>query len=186
MSSVLLFLGISGGVFQKINVLGSEIVLTNPNLATHVLFWMLGYFLLRYFQYLNEIGGTGFRGRFYSAASRHIPKKAKTKAERGEGENIDVPLQDYKIIKQSFSEYVVLQDISGLVEDDDEVKRIAKEESEHITLKFHELIGVFSFALAEVVLRTPWFTEFALPPLLAVVAIIQYFVGMPSIWSVAP
>jgi len=73
-----------------------------------------------------------------------------------------------------------------LLEDDDEVKRIAKEESEHITLKLHELIGVFAFGLVEVVLRTPWFTEFALPPLLAIVAIIQYFIGVPSIWSVAP
>ena len=184
MSGVMLFLELSGGMFKKINVLGSEIILTKPELAMNVLFLALGYLLLRYFQYLNEIGGSGFRARFYSAVSRYIPRKAKKKAENVERNDVDVPLEDYKIIKQSFSEYVVLQDLSGLVEDD--VKEIATEESEEVTLKFRELVGVFVLGLIEVVIRTPWFTEFALPPLLATTAIVKYFVNTPSIWSVAP
>lgn len=57
-SIIVLFVTYSGLQFNKLNILGNEFTISNPRIINYSLWIAFAYWLMRYFQYMHELGGT--------------------------------------------------------------------------------------------------------------------------------
>ena len=66
-SLLLIFAEISGIEINKINLLGNEVSLKNPNIVYIVLWMALFYWFARYYQYFRDLKGKGFKTTFFKS-----------------------------------------------------------------------------------------------------------------------
>lgn len=72
MSVLVLFVNVTGAELSKINLLGNEVTLRNPDSLPFYLAIILGYFLIRYFQYMHDIEDKEFKTRFFRKTERNL------------------------------------------------------------------------------------------------------------------
>lgn len=65
MSSLVIFINITGAKLNAINFFGNNIKLDNPESLPIFMMVVLAYFLIRYSQYLHDVEDKGFKKRFY-------------------------------------------------------------------------------------------------------------------------
>lgn len=72
MSTLVLFINLTGGELQKISLLGNELVLKDTSALPNLLAVVMGYFLLRFAQYAHDIENKGFRDRFFKRVEYYL------------------------------------------------------------------------------------------------------------------
>lgn len=72
MSVLVLFVNVTGAKLNKVNLLGNEITLPNPDSLPLYMAIVLLYFLVRYVQYMHDIEDKQFRTRFFKRVEKNL------------------------------------------------------------------------------------------------------------------
>ena len=72
MSTLVLFVNISGADIEVINLLGNEVSIKNSDSIPKYMFLVLAYLLIRYLQYMHEVKDTGLKRIFYRRAAKYL------------------------------------------------------------------------------------------------------------------
>lgn len=177
LSGIFVFLVLSGGTVEKFNVLGSSISFDNPDVPLNIFFICMIYMLIKYFQYLSEMGGTGIKGLVKSMVQQKVSAVAKSIDDKKIGEDSGLQAQDYNIIRYiDYFTYGIKVDSarSGRATEAINGQHGNILSDEHI-IGFNVLWNEYLKSFLFVLFRTVWFAEYILPILLAISGIVLYF-----------
>ncbi len=163
LSGVFIFLVLSGGTIESVNILGSHLKFNNPNVPVKLLFVSLIYMLIKYFQFLYELNGTGIKIKIYSLVSEEVPSIAKDMVNSNAGRDLGFSVDDYDVIgRKNYFTFEVIQKISNHV-DGETTKKIAEKISDRYEIGFKQLWKVYARATLHVIVRTTWVAEYVMP-----------------------
>jgi len=72
-SLILLFVEVAEVSFNKINLLGNELTISNPDVVTYSLWVAFIYWLIRYYQYFNDMPEKGIHSAVISRMNKLVP-----------------------------------------------------------------------------------------------------------------
>lgn len=168
------FINIAGGQLKKINLLGNEIVFSNPQIIPLSLGVALAYFFIRYIQYAHDIDDKGFRQRFYGRVAQYLEPYLLSREFGKENSRLRTSYPDKQQIE--VRQFIIFNDAvptntafmsfvgkkGGIVID------------ETIEVRRKELAVPFARAAFYVVFRTRLVTDYVLPLILAIAAFSSY------------
>lgn len=173
-SGIFIFLVLSGGTVESINVLGSTLKFSNPDVPVKILFLAVIYMLIKYFQFLFELNGSGFKSKFHELVSFQVPHIAKRVADTAAGGDAGYKIGDYDIIGyKGYFTYEVLQNTANHVEGDT-IKKIAAGISTKYEIGPRYLWKTYIRVFSHILIKTTWLAEFVMPLLLATIGIYLY------------
>ncbi|WP_043320701.1 hypothetical protein [Microbulbifer sp. HZ11] len=175
LSAIALFMLFAGGEIEKLSLLGNSIKFERPEVPLQLVILALIYMVIKYWQYLNELGGTGiFRALDHLISGRvpHVARKVRLKQYPSEEV---IPLDYFKIIEYNgFLRYTVREVIDpekdGALEEE-----ISKALGSDYQVTKRHLWLTYLIVSVKHIIRTTWFGEYIMPLLLAVIAIAAYF-----------
>lgn len=192
-SIAVLFVTYSGLQFTKLNILGNEFVISNPRIINYFLWIAFVYWLVRYFQYMFALSGL----RIYMTYEQTLLQLTLPSAREKLNKQISVKMEplayevqlkgeQWAIVPPLFNPFFKRElrffyDIALKV-DNPQAKRMGTEEM-FIALdqEFPKEFGAWWRAINHVTWRTPFVTEYVVPPLVAfsvlVAGIIHYFLS---------
>ncbi len=174
LSGVFIFLVLSGGTIESINILGSHLKFNNPNVPVKLLFLSLLYMSIKYFQFLYELNGTGIKSKIHNIVSKEVPSIVKDIANSNAGRDLGFSVDDYGVIGQkNYFTFEVVQKVSNHV-DGETTKKIAEKISDRYVVGFKHLWKVYVKATLHVAIRTTWLSEYIMPLALSAVGIYLY------------
>lgn len=168
------FINVAGGELKKLNLLGNEIVFSNPRVIPIALGISLVYFLIRYVQYAHDVHDKGFRTRFLERASKHMERYLLKRQFQDEASEFRNPYQDIHDVKvhqfiiwdeniASNNAFMSICGVQGgvIVED---------------TLMFShvEVVRPFLLGFLYIIFRTRLATDYLFPLFLAAFAVSTY------------
>ncbi|MFC1335391.1 MAG: hypothetical protein G8D91_12005 [gamma proteobacterium symbiont of Clathrolucina costata] len=133
--------------------------------------------LIKYFQYLSEMGGTGIKGLVKSMVKHKVSAVTKSIDDKNIGEDSGLQAQDYSVIRDI--DYFTY----GITVDSAKSGRATKAingphgnilSGEHI-IGFNNLWYEYLKSFLFVFFRTVWFAEYILPILLTIGGLVLYF-----------
>lgn len=174
LSGIFIFLVLSGGTIDSINILGSQLKFNNPDVPVRILFISLIYMLIKYYQFLYELNGSGFTIAFHKLVSFQVPHIAKKMSDKRSGHDAGYKIEDYSIVGyKGYFTYEVLENVSRLAEGS-AAKRIAAGLSERFIIGPKLLWKTYIRSFLDILINTTWFAEFIMPLLLAAAGIYLY------------
>lgn len=176
LSGVFVFLILSGGSIEEINILGSKIAFSNPEIPVKIFLICMLYMLIKYFQYLSEMCGTGFIRNLQGIVHDKVRPYIKTHDDNLISGKTKLSETDYNVVMNpnSLSYTVQLDSTSVRVKSfygGPHSKLILRERN----IGFNELWKEYLKGFLYILFRTIWFAEYILPILLATSGIILYF-----------
>lgn len=175
-SGIFVFLILSGGTIDKINVLGSIISFSNPDIPAKIFFISVLYMLIKYFQFLSEMCGTGFIRNLQARVHNKVRPYIKAHDDNLITGKTGLSETDYNVVMKPNS-------LSFLIQLDTTSGRVKKFQEE--THSFHipheryfgikELWKEYLKGILYILFRTVWFAEYILPVVLAVSGVILFF-----------
>ncbi|MCG7988837.1 MAG: hypothetical protein JAY64_19315 [Candidatus Thiodiazotropha weberae] len=177
LSGVFVFLTLSGGSVESVDILGSKLTFKNPDAPLDIIFICMIYMLIKYVQFLSEMGGTGIKGKIRSLVQNKVTLIAKVKDDKLVDGATDLREDDYDIIRTiGYFTYVLTINTQRSTRAKRTLEDSNNEElSAERTVGFKELWKEYLKALVHIVFKTVWFAEYILPILLAVCGFILYF-----------
>ncbi len=174
LSGIFIFLVLSGGTIESINILGSRLKFNNPNVPVKLLFVSLLYMQIKYFQFLYELNGTGIKGKIYSIVSKEIPSIVRNIANSNANKDLGFSVDDYAVVgqKKYFTFEVIQKFSSG--DNDETSKELDEKISDRYEVGFKQLWRVYVKAAFHVVIRTTWLAEYIMPLTLSAFGIYLY------------
>lgn len=177
LSGVFIFLCLSGGSIEYINILGSKLTFSNPEVPLDTIMLCMIYMLIKYLQYLSDMGGTGLITKIRHLVRQKLPMIAKSHDEMKIGEKVNIRAIDY-------NDFQLIGSFSYRVRLDPAVRQSLGKSSKSPhkeTLIADRIFGirdlwkVYALALFHVLFRTVWVTEYFVPIVLALAGFILYF-----------
>ena len=174
LSGIFIFLVLSGGTIESINILGSQLKFSNPGIPVKILLVALIYMLIKYFQFLAELNGTGIKRMFNELVSSQVPHIAKCMADTQADGDKGYKTSDYDIVgyKGLFT-YEVLENTANRVEGES-TKKIAAGISDKYLVGPKLLWKTYIKSFFHILIKTTWFAEFIMPLLLAAIGLYLY------------
>lgn len=166
-SLLLIFAETSGIEINKINLLGNEVSLKNPNIVYIILWMALFYWFARYYQYFRNLKDKGFKTTFFESMDALVSKIAFKnlfndpnfiKTIEQEGKKHRAFSRKYHIYKRSLKHYEgAAEFLIGHVPDSGISKR------EKVIVEFPQLIIPLIRSFSHVLIHTRLFTEYISP-----------------------
>ncbi len=174
LSGIFIFLVLSGGSIESVNILGSHLKFNNPNIPVKLLFVSLLYMLIKYFQFLYELNGTGIKDKIHSIVLKEVPSVVREIANSNAGRDLGFSVDDYGVVgHKNYFTFEVVQKISNHV-DGETTKKIAEKVSDRYVVGFKQLWLVYVKATLHVVIRTTWLAEYIMPLALSAFGLYLY------------
>ena len=173
LSGIFIFLVLSGGTIKHINILGSQLDFSNPEIPVKILFISIVYMLIKYVQFTFELNEKGIKNDIRSIVLPQVTELThKYAVKNGGGSGFDV--NDYTLVANiNYFTFEVRQDISRHVTSQNE-KIVAKGVSDTYIMGFKQLWPLYLKAFIHILIKTTWFAEYAMPFLLATFSIVLY------------
>jgi len=183
-SAVVLFLAFSGGTIKELNLLGTRIAFEDPGLLLTGFSLLLVYLFVRYLQYCPELDASDFRRRLAEGIQRAAERIARKLGPQQLPELQRFRIVEYESIRNSRSEMTFRIAIRTPEDEDEEIMENINQRE--ISVHRLRLVPAYIYTVLYIVVRTPWFTEYVLPPVLALSAL--WFAVQPSqrLLTVAP
>lgn len=175
LSCVFIFVVLTKTKIDSLNILGSRLSFDDPSVAVKLLLISIIYMVIKYFQFLFELGGTGIKSKVFQYIVMVVPRVAKKNRDKIYGSDAGFKESDYTVMGRiGFFSYQVLEDISSHVEDE-KTHGIAKAMSDKYIIDLKLLWSYYLREYIHVILTTTWAAEFVMPILLAFVGVGLYF-----------
>lgn len=188
MSSLVLFVNITGGEITKIRLLGNELILRNPSTLPLLLAIVLAYFFLRFAQYAHEVENKGFRDRFFKRIELYLGPyllkrefyNPKADLRRNYPNIADIEIEGpvtmfHKAMPENTAAVTFVGKQGGAVIDYSDL-HVAK----------RELIWPYVRAGFYICVRTRLVTDYVLPVFLTIAAFASFIKEFPTLWTFAP
>ena len=186
-SMLVIFFNTTAGRIERLNILGTEIKLQNPDSLPWILGIILFYYLIRYTQYAHEIENKGFKDRWLQSADRYLSVKLLHREFNMKDSKLRATYPDLEQIKieqfmmyrtgsfrnTAFASYCGID--GGHIIDFNKIP-VSKVE------QFLPLLRAAFY----VMVRTRLVTDYILPAVIAIIAFLTYWPGTPSLWMVHP
>jgi hypothetical protein len=146
----------------------------------------LGSMLVKYFQFLHELGGTGILDHVSTKISHEAPKIAKQLFFQKEGKDEGYEEQDHVLMGRHGNwGYTVLRSTERKAEKEPH-KKIARDLGTEITFGFTDIWRKYVAYSLSYAVKTTWFGEYIVPIALSLLAFSFFFFGSPSLVEVKP
>jgi len=174
-STFVILFNMAGSKLSKINFLGNEIILNNPNSIKVILLIAMTYFFIRYLQFMHGVKDKGISDAFYKRAKEHIQphllnrifKRAENDLLKEFGSRKEVVIDRYNVFNPSVkpgTASISFYNKRGGTVHEFRNEKILKE----------ELIIAFIRSSLYVIFRTHFFTEYAFPIIYICIAYASY------------
>ncbi|MCG8093513.1 MAG: hypothetical protein JAZ17_07775 [Candidatus Thiodiazotropha endolucinida] len=176
LSGIFVFLTLSGGSLDSINILGTKLTFQNPEAPLNIIVICMIYMLIKYIQFLSEMGGTGIKRSVKSIVELNLRSFLKSRDDNRLGKDSGIPQHNYDIISYiNYFTYTVKLNL-----DEEIVRKVTSGPNKNLiplerTVGFNDLWTVYLKAYLGVVCKTVWFAEYILPIALAICGFVLYF-----------
>lgn len=172
-SIIFLLLVTAKGEMTRMSILGNVVEFHDPKTPVFLLFVALTYLLIKNFQLIHEIGGTGLKNKLRDFVSYELQDLAKRRADKDAGGDSGYPKERYDIVKRiSIFRYVIVEntDINQAKNNTNTVE----ENQRKFKLELFDILPTYIRGIIYVIMRTTWVSEYLVPTLLGVMGMCIY------------
>jgi len=175
MSVMVSFLNITNAKLEEINLLGNKITINHPESIPFILSFVLGYFLIRYFQYTHEIDNKGFKEKLLKRTEKKLSSnilKREYNKENSELKQVYPSINDVIVTEFVFFDEAMPKNTAAITYEPKEDGAVLDNNDLHVKKK--ELVIPFIVAGFYVIFRTSLVTTYVLPVIFTVFAFSTY------------
>lgn len=172
-SLVAIFLNSASVQLTTLNILGNQLTISNPNALPIAVALALGYFLVRYWQYMHDIENKGFGLRFKRRMEKGLVRPLVWRVMHDPNSYMNQNYGNFKISNLMGSKVELLPNNFAKIEFVHR-KHGVLNHSQTIKLTASEKLIPAVLSVFYVVFRTRLVTDYMLPVLLAAVAFLTY------------
>lgn len=187
MSVMVSFLNITNAKLEEISLLGNKITINNPESIPFILIFVLGYFLIRYFQYSHEIDNKGFKEKFLKITEKKLSSnilKREYNKDNSELKKVFPSINDVIVTEFIFFHEAMPKNTAAVTFEPKEDGVVLDDNDLHIENK--ELIIPFVMSGFYIVFRTSLVTTYVLPVVFSIFAFSTYCEPLNVFFGINP
>lgn len=186
-SSIVVFINLTAGKIEKINILGTELKLENSLIVPWVLGLMLFYLFLRYLQYTHDVQDKEFGARFFRRVEYYLAPKILRREHAKENSFLrrcypdikEIEVRHFEMFNGAMPKNIAAAEFVG------KMGGVVVEEN-NLTVLNQELTWPFIRSSIYICLRTRLVTDYVFPVLFAGFAFVTYWSEFPKFLLIKP